>query len=156
MFDLNIDEHLPRYFDALGGPTLSKIVKQEIGMRRDYGYRTIMDSTLTGILNATPGYKTIVGVGFYDMLFNDKYKERFQFFHSVDFKHASMNLDCVKIQLALTAGFQKYRSCSLTSLALSSYTEGNPSLLNPSPPRLSYSISQIHPRSRAKVEFRLK
>ena len=127
---MDIDEHLPRYFDALGGPTLSKIVKQEISMRKINGYRTIMDSTLIGILNATTGGKTIVGVGFYDMLFNDKYKERFQFFHSIESKQASIEYDCIKVKQALSIAFEKGRTQSILDVESSWQAERKSPKLN--------------------------
>ena len=111
-----IDENLPNYFDALGGPTLGKLIKEEIDIRRDYGFRTIMDSTLMGILNAHPACRVIQGVGFYDMLYNDKYKEKFQYFHYVgETKQSLMELDWTKVKLTLSIAFEKERSESVSN-----------------------------------------
>lgn len=75
----DIDENLPNYFEALEYDDSMYLMGLERHLRKHYGVKTIMDSTLSKIVNAKPSEKKIAGIGVYDILANVRYCNKFQY-----------------------------------------------------------------------------
>jgi hypothetical protein len=75
----HIDENLPSYVKALEYDDSMYLMGLERHLRKHYGIKTLMDSTLLNIVNTKPAYKKISGIGIYDILANVRYCNKFQY-----------------------------------------------------------------------------
>ena len=104
---LSSNETLPNYFDALNEKTQGMFINEEVNiMRMQFGIKTALDSTLTGILEAQLSSRKISGVGYYDILADIRYQEKFQYFILYNESHNSLDNDCHFVRQYLNLAFQ--------------------------------------------------
>ena len=104
---LSPKETLPNYFDALNEKTQGIFINEEVNvMRMQFGIKTVLDSTLAGILGAKQSHRKISGVGYYDMLADIRYQEKFQYFILHEETLSSSKKDSHFVRHILNLAFQ--------------------------------------------------
>lgn len=106
-FDEKYDEHLPNYFEALEFDDVLYLMHVEKHMRKNFGIKTLMDSTLRKLVNAGYSTRKIFGIGVYDILANHRYCERFQYDYHEQICNRNFNENNTKVKIWLSLGFMK-------------------------------------------------
>ena len=101
----DINENLPSYFEALDYDDSLYLMVIEKYIRKFYGVKTMLDSTLEGIASAKPSDRKILGVAVYDPLANVRYAERFQFDYIEQVFRNNFEEESTKVKLWMSLAF---------------------------------------------------
>ena len=103
-----IKDRLPNYFDALSWETQQTLINEEIKiMRKIFDIKTKLNETLHGIDSSKPTDRYIQGVGYYDILANIRYQEKFQYFIMQDDKQNFKNSEDHFVRVCLNHAFKR-------------------------------------------------
>ena len=140
-----IKESLPNYFDALSWETQQILINEEVEvMRKSCNIKTKLNNTLYGINSSKPCDRFIQGVGYYDILANIRYQEKFQYFILQDDERRLNHKDDYFVRIWLNYAFKKKENLPPMMLGCPIVSPFQPMMLMaPSPPSEEWESDQL-------------
>ena len=68
----------PNYYDAVSHLDRQLLIKKEVELGREFGIHRLTRDQKEQFNDAEPGERMIIGLGFYDMLYNQKWRNNFE------------------------------------------------------------------------------